>query len=267
MRYSLVDGERREAEKGLLGKCIGCERPMIPKCGPFKVRHWAHKSQCECDHWWEPETEWHRKWKGLFPPEWQEIRHKADNGEWHIADVKTAQGWILEFQNSPITAEERDARVAFYRRIVWIVNGNRFKRDSDQFFKSVEEGIKICLNPQVIKVFSSEASIFRKWSSCRVPVFFDFGEDYPLWCLHPAKIDHWCFVAPIGREKFLECHRGGDEQEQRFVGLLQVFNRVMTNYALQIQQHRQVNLLELALANRSRTFQRYRRSFRNRRRF
>ncbi len=37
MKFSLVNDERREAEKGLTGKCIGCGQPTIPKCGPIKV--------------------------------------------------------------------------------------------------------------------------------------------------------------------------------------------------------------------------------------
>ncbi|MCB0386828.1 MAG: hypothetical protein KDD43_15645, partial [Bdellovibrionales bacterium] len=91
MKYSMVDGERREAEKGLVGSCVGCGGPMTPKCGPKKVPHWAHRSLTKCDHWWENETPWHRDWKNNFPAECQEIRHKAEDGEWHIADVKTKQ--------------------------------------------------------------------------------------------------------------------------------------------------------------------------------
>jgi hypothetical protein len=51
----------------------------------------------------ENETEWHRAWKDQFPPEWQEIVHLAGDGERHIADVKTGDGWVIEFQHSYIT--------------------------------------------------------------------------------------------------------------------------------------------------------------------
>lgn len=44
MRFSIVNGEKREAQKGLIGVCIGCDQPVIPKCGPIKIHHWAHKS-------------------------------------------------------------------------------------------------------------------------------------------------------------------------------------------------------------------------------
>jgi competence protein CoiA len=73
---------------------------MVAKCGEVRAPHWAHRSRRECDHWWEPETEWHRAWKNAFPEEWQEIVHWAEDGEKHIADVKTGRGWVIEFQHS-----------------------------------------------------------------------------------------------------------------------------------------------------------------------
>lgn len=172
MKFAMVNGEKREAEKGLSGLCIGCGKPMISKCGSIMVNHWAHKSQCHCDHWWENETEWHRQWKNNFPKECQEVRHRSESGEWHIADVKTAQGWVIELQNSPISSEEREARNIFYQKIVWVVNGTRLKRDKDQFLKAIRKSIRICDNPQVIKAFPSESSLLDKWSHCRAPVFF-----------------------------------------------------------------------------------------------
>lgn len=52
--------------------------------------------------------------KNQFPPEWQEMRHAASNGDVHIADVKTTSGSVLEFQYSATTSEERASREAFY---------------------------------------------------------------------------------------------------------------------------------------------------------
>ena len=54
--------------------------------GPTKGRRF-------CDPWWENETEWHRAWKDQFPADWQEIVHHAEDGEKHIADVKTDR-WL-----------------------------------------------------------------------------------------------------------------------------------------------------------------------------
>jgi len=265
MRFANVNGEKREAERGLTGLCIGCEGPMSPVCGLKKVKHWRHKVDCQCDHWWENETEWHRRWKSCFPTEYQEIRHQADDGEWHIADVKTAQGWVLEFQNSPISIEERDARNAFYRTIVWIVNGAVQKRDRAQFFKALDQGIVVCDNSKVVRVFSSESSLIEKWYGCHVPVFFDFGEDSLLWCLFPSKSDHWRFLTPIRREDFVEWHQGGHDQLQKFIAFLQIFGKVISAYAAHIQMQRQFDLRRQIIAMPLTRYQRYlsrRRSFR-----
>lgn len=267
MKFSLVNGERREAEKGLSGVCMGCGHPTIPKCGTVKVRHWAHKSQCKCDQWWENETEWHRKWKNHFPIECQEVRLRAEDGEWHFADVKTGQGWVLEFQNSPISNEERNSRNSFYRTIVWIVNGGRLKRDKNQFFKAIENGMRICDTPQVAKIFSSESSLVEKWSNCQVPVFFDFGDASLLWCLYPTNSNHWRFICPVRREDFIAWHQGEEGQLQRFLGFLQVFKNVILTYAAQTQRQQQLNLQRQILMRPPTRFQRYLARQRSRRRF
>jgi hypothetical protein len=112
MKFAIVEGERREAQPGLSGKCPGCGAVVIAKCGEVRIRHWAHKGTVTCDPWWENETEWHRGWKNEFPDDWQEVRHTAQSGERHIADVKTECGYI-EFQHSPLKPYERRAREAF----------------------------------------------------------------------------------------------------------------------------------------------------------
>lgn len=242
MRFAIVGGEKREAAKGLGGLCIGCDRPMIPVCGVKRERHWRHKVDCECDHWWENETEWHRKWKNRFSAEFQEIRHRVESGEWHIADVKTTQGWVLEFQNSPISFEERDARNAFYRTIVWIVNGARVKRERDQFFQAIQNGIRICENPQVLRVSSSESSLIEKWVGSQAPVYFDFGDDEVLWCMYPTGSGPWCFMAPVRREDFVSSHQGGAEPLSRFLGFMQVFRKIIEMYAVHVQQQRELGV-------------------------
>lgn len=110
MKFALVHGQRQEAKKGLRGTCPGCGSPVIAKCGEIRAGHWAHERKSDCDPWWENEGEWHRAWKDRFPDDWQEVPQYAENGEKHIADVKTADGYVLEFQHSPIKPEERRAR-------------------------------------------------------------------------------------------------------------------------------------------------------------
>jgi competence protein CoiA len=117
MKYALVNGERQQAQPKLSGKCElhGCS--VIAKCGRVKVWHWAHIGQQNCDPSKEPETPWHRAWKDCFPKEWQEIVHTDANGQKHRADVKTDQGYAIEFQHSPIKFEEHQSREDVYKAI------------------------------------------------------------------------------------------------------------------------------------------------------
>ena len=136
MKFARVNGQRQKAQPKLSGECPACGHPMNAKCGKERKRiwHWAHKSSRHCDHWWENETDWHRAWKDQFPEHWQEVVQEAENGEKHIADVKTNQGWVIEFQHSYIKPEERRSRDDFYQKLVWVVDGTR--RDWGQSLNS-----------------------------------------------------------------------------------------------------------------------------------
>ena len=81
MKFALQADQRIEATPNALGVCPCCGTEMIAKCGNRKVWHWAHKTKQTCDHWWDNETQWHRDWKNSFPEGWQEVIHKADDGE------------------------------------------------------------------------------------------------------------------------------------------------------------------------------------------
>jgi competence protein CoiA len=104
---------------------------MIAKCGNRIVHHWAHARLHNCDPWWENETSWHREWKNMFPADYREISHIADNGEVHRADIKTAAGIVVEVQHSAITDEERLSRERFYGNLVWVIDGRGFKHNFD----------------------------------------------------------------------------------------------------------------------------------------
>ena len=74
------------------------------------------------------ETPWHREWKQAFPQAFREISF-ADQalGQLHRADVHTPCGTTLEFQNSPICIDELTSREAFYPKLIWVLNGKKFK--------------------------------------------------------------------------------------------------------------------------------------------
>jgi hypothetical protein len=130
MKYSIVNNEKVEAFSGGKGICICCGADTIAKCGLKKINHWAHKSLKHCDNWWENETQWHRDWKNHFPIEWQEIvLFDNQTGEKHIADVKTEGGFVIEFQNSPMNTNELKSREEFYKKLVWIINGEKFEKN------------------------------------------------------------------------------------------------------------------------------------------
>ena len=131
MQYAMVGSERREAFPGGRGECSICQRGLIAKCGTRVLHHWAHVVRDSCDPWWENETPWHRKWKGLFPPEWREVSLQAPDGEIHRADIRTANGVVVEFQHSSITDAERISRELFYQNMLWVIDGSRFRKNFD----------------------------------------------------------------------------------------------------------------------------------------
>lgn len=194
MKYAFINGNRVEAVKGAKGICPGCKADVIAKCGERKVPHWAHKSVQVCDPWWENETEWHRKWKNYFPETWQEISmHDQERNQVHIADVRTSDGLVIEFQNSPIHPNERRSRESFYKNMVWVINGTRLKGDYPRFCRTSSQFRRIG-NTRVFKVDYIEEGLPKAWIDSVVPVLFDFkgneiisGPDLrnALYCLLP----------------------------------------------------------------------------------
>ena len=110
MQYADIEGNVREAQPGLTGKCRDCGHPMVAKCGQHRVWHWAHWKSKDCDPWWEPETEWHRSWKNQFPVAWQEIGHTAQSGERHRmnGDRRRRRGRPINLPRHPTAASPWD---------------------------------------------------------------------------------------------------------------------------------------------------------------
>lgn len=195
MQYAYVEGERHTASPGLRGECPHCGSVVVSKCGDLKVWHWSHLGKRHCDRWWEPETEWHRDWKGHFPTDWHEVGHLAPDGERHIADIKAPHGLVIEFQHSAIADVERTSRTTFYGNMVWVVDGLRRMRDRPRFLKWRSD-----LRRDDSALWSldfPEEVLPREWFDCQAPVFFDFGREQAigpddpvpkatkLWCLLP----------------------------------------------------------------------------------
>lgn len=144
--------------------CPICHKEIVIKNGTINVPHFAHKSLDECDTFSYDMTEWHRNWQNKFPKENQEIVIKLDINEmdyfhastnwefdnfrsweessdvfenlvltdekdWkklhieHRADV-CINGYVIEFQHSPISHKEFNERNWFYTeagyKLIWI---------------------------------------------------------------------------------------------------------------------------------------------------
>ncbi|MER9544281.1 competence protein CoiA family protein [Mesorhizobium sp. M0437] len=208
MKFALVGGERRQPEPTLTGQCPGCGETVTAKCGTQRVWHWAHKGLRTCDPWWEPETEWHRRWKNLFPVSWQEtVLRSETTGERHIADVRTPNGLVMEFQHSAINPAELASRETFYQNMIWIVDCKRLGRDRPRIdenltnWRSLPEG-------DVRMSHWPDEFLPKRWLDCSVPVLFDFDgldiDDHSdrhnhLICLLPDRFMDEAVYFPVER--------------------------------------------------------------------
>lgn len=236
MKFARVNDQRHEAEPGLSGQCLSCDQEMVAKCGKVKVWHWAHKGRRTCDLWWESETEWHRAWKGLFPESWQEVIHKDDGGEKHIADVKTDQGWVIEFQHSHLKPEERHSRDVFYRKIVWVVDGLRRKNDPERFRSALNNGFQVGKSPHLRRVRSEDCTLLREWSASTSPIFFDFGGGQILWWLISGNPNGWSYVAPFSSVDFIKLHLGNaPDMAREFGEFVEDSRRLVSEYESNIR--------------------------------
>jgi hypothetical protein len=213
MKYALVNEKKTEASQGLIGICPVCDSKLFPKCGTRKIHHWAHKGIRNCDTWWEPETEWHRNWKNNFPLDWQEkVFFEKFTNEKHIADVYTMHNLVIEFQHSYIDTKERIKREAFYKNMVWVVDGSRLKRDYSRFLRGKENFISTN-EPGIYLLDFPEDCFPSTWIDNSVPVIFDFKDietdnnvtDWSnyLYYLFPKKNLRESMVAKLTRESFV----------------------------------------------------------------
>ncbi len=105
--------------------CPSCGEELVLRKGEIRAHHFAHRPHSICsDGWHYDMSEWHANWQDKFPVETQEVV-KRHNGKTHRADILIeSTKTVIEFQHSPLSAEEFEDRNAFYNelgyRVVWL---------------------------------------------------------------------------------------------------------------------------------------------------
>jgi len=218
MHFAYVNGARVPPAPGLKGVCGVCGTTLIAHCGDYKIWHWHHKSRRGCDPWWEPETQWHRDWKNIFPADQQEVIHHAESGEKHIADVRTSAGKVFEFQHSILKKEELESRESYYGdALIWIVDGLRSDFDAVRFSLGLGG-----LWPDFSVRWHSTSKLWHRWAAAKRPVFFDFGSSM-LW-----RLDSFDSSQKIARLKAFEKrgfiqHAGASPTEEALAQVSRVY--------------------------------------------
>lgn len=128
MIWGIKDNQRIKATPKQKAFCPLCKEELIAKCGEIKIWHFAHKSGNECDAFFEPESEWHINWKNEFPVTQQEVMIKKGI-KYHIADIKTKTGKVIELQHSPISKKDVEKREEFYDDMIWLLDGKTFGKN------------------------------------------------------------------------------------------------------------------------------------------
>ena len=163
MRYAIVDGVKTIAAPGETAFCPMCDGDVISKCGSIKVWHWAHKI-LDCDHWSEPESEWHLKWKSHASQMFTEITIEH-SGIKHRADLLLPDETVVELQHSNISVESIAERETFYGKMIWLFDVSEVKGFE---LKGIEESTFRSLRWKHPRL---------SWLSVKSPVYFDTGSD------------------------------------------------------------------------------------------
>lgn len=226
-RYALVNGKRTDivdAERGIHGICPLCGAELAPRKGTTRNWHWYHLSGRQCDDWYEAKGRWHRAWQAQFDEEWQEvpvIKTLEDGIKKHIADVKTPNGWTIEFQYSHISVKSVKAREDFYGNMVWVVSGTRLKGDRLCGYDLMRHH-KSFMSIDGVKYFAIHANALpdSPFGVAREKfIFFDFDGnldepqmDGNLLCVLPRDIKGERIVSIVPKPSLIECFRHGEER-------------------------------------------------------
>ena len=108
----------RSADPSKVYTCPLCKEELTQRHGTTNEHCFAHKKGSDCDQW-GCMSMWHNEWQKQFPEESQEVVLRGDN-EIHRADI-SINNMVIEFQSSPISAEELQKRICFYTKFGLLV--------------------------------------------------------------------------------------------------------------------------------------------------
>jgi len=168
MKWAIKNGQRILATPNNKAECPLCKKEVIAKCGLIKVWHWAHKSNKDCDNWYEPETQWHLEWKNKFPKEQQEVKVGK-----HRADIKI-KDMVIELQNSNLSPKEIIERENYYKNMIWLLNGRKIAKNLELRKKNKSYITFRWKHPP------------KSWWKAKKPIYLDFGLGFFM--IHVRKI-------------------------------------------------------------------------------
>lgn len=156
--------------------CPVCRQPVILRKGAINASHFAHTgSQCP-DSWHYDMSAWHKEMQEQFPEETREVVMSFD-GETHRADV-LKDGVVIEFQHSPISADEFCDRNEFYTKlgykVVWVFDVSDQYEDGRFTHKRDNGDVLRWNNP--LRVLRYGPIPQYKKSNVKICLFF--GENY-----------------------------------------------------------------------------------------
>lgn len=195
------NGQRVSIENATKGNqyfCEECNAPVIVRAkDSLCIRpHFAHKHKSDC--WYDYEncmSDWHREWQHKFPEKCREVVvTNKETGIKHRADI-FINNTVIEFQHSPITAEEIAKRNNFYLscgyNVVWVFDatnkimncvGNSIDpmqcRENDLCWKMAKRQFATPMPPQV-KIFLQYKAVISRFPNQETDIMIQLSNNAP----------------------------------------------------------------------------------------
>ena len=173
LNHKLID--IRDAIKGEEYFCQNCGAQLLVRDGKQNIKHFAHKAGECTDNWNYDMSEWHLRMQSYFPIESREVVVKSGD-KIHRADV-LIENTVIEFQHSPISADEYEDRNRFFGslgyRVAWVFDVSQQYMAGDLYYSSDNNSYLLTWkNPIRIFAYSPFPSDYDK----KFAIWFYTGE-------------------------------------------------------------------------------------------